>query len=239
MTYARIENGAIAEYPLYAGDIQARFPNSSFPAPFAPPAGYEPVADVTQPTIDHTQNIAEGQPELIGGQWTRTWVVTPASQEEIDARLAGKAQSIRANRDARLRSSDWTQFGDAAVDTAAWAAYRQALRDVPDQPGFPFDVTWPEPPAAEGGSVPRWRPFLAALQASETFTALRGLSRSSISANALATELRLALGEAALGKPDVPSLQALVAELIPLLDTTQLNEIAGLLQTYSIPITLS
>ncbi|WP_412841983.1 phage tail assembly chaperone, partial [Cereibacter johrii] len=33
-------------------------------------------------------------------------------------------------------------------DAAAWTAYRQALRDVPEQPGFPAEIAWPEPPAA-------------------------------------------------------------------------------------------
>lgn len=55
-------------------------------------------------------------------------------------------QEARAERDRLLAASDWTQVADAPVDQAAWAAYRQALRDIPQQPGFPATVTWPTKP---------------------------------------------------------------------------------------------
>lgn len=57
------------------------------------------------------------------------------------------AEKVRSRRDALLSASDWTQVADAPVDQAAWAAYRQALRDIPAQAGFPADVIWPEKPA--------------------------------------------------------------------------------------------
>lgn len=54
---------------------------------------------------------------------------------------------MRNKRDAVLSSTDWTQGQDAPQATKAkWRAYRQALRDLPQQPGFPENVTWPEPP---------------------------------------------------------------------------------------------
>jgi hypothetical protein len=53
----------------------------------------------------------------------------------------------RLRRNKLLRSSDWTQVSDAPVNQAAWATYRQALRDVPQQEGFPDNITWPEVPA--------------------------------------------------------------------------------------------
>ncbi|RVT95264.1 phage tail protein [Rhodovarius crocodyli] len=59
------------------------------------------------------------------------------------------ADEARAQRDRRLAASDWTQIADsplAAPERAAWATYRQALRDVPEQEGFPAAVTWPDPP---------------------------------------------------------------------------------------------
>lgn len=57
------------------------------------------------------------------------------------------AQAFRHNRDRLLAASDWTQVADAPVDAAAWATYRQALRDIPQQEGFPDNITWPEVPA--------------------------------------------------------------------------------------------
>ena len=56
------------------------------------------------------------------------------------------AAEIRTERDAKLTESDWTQVADAPVDQAAWATYRQALRDIPSQAGFPNEVTWPVEP---------------------------------------------------------------------------------------------
>lgn len=54
--------------------------------------------------------------------------------------------STRENRNNLLKQSDWTQVADAPVDQEAWAAYRQALRDIPSQAGFPNEVTWPVEP---------------------------------------------------------------------------------------------
>jgi hypothetical protein len=53
---------------------------------------------------------------------------------------------VRTERNKLLSESDWTQLSDAPVDKAAWATYRQALRDVPNQTGFPSEITWPDAP---------------------------------------------------------------------------------------------
>jgi hypothetical protein len=58
-----------------------------------------------------------------------------------------KAAAIRAERDALLAASDWTQLPDVPEATReTYAVYRQALRDVPQQSGFPDDVEWPIKP---------------------------------------------------------------------------------------------
>lgn len=56
------------------------------------------------------------------------------------------AEDARQKREALLIDSDWTQMPDAPVDKAAWATYRQALRDVPSQSGFPDAIVWPTKP---------------------------------------------------------------------------------------------
>lgn len=56
------------------------------------------------------------------------------------------AAEVRTERDTKLTESDWTQVVDAPVDQAAWATYRQALRDIPSQTGFPNTVNWPVEP---------------------------------------------------------------------------------------------
>lgn len=56
------------------------------------------------------------------------------------------AEEVRTKRDSLLAESDWTQVADAPVDQAAWATYRQALRNIPAQDGFPTSVQWPVEP---------------------------------------------------------------------------------------------
>jgi len=60
--------------------------------------------------------------------------------------LEQEAEEVRTQRDALLSQSDWTQVPDAPADQAAWAEYRQALRDLPEQDGFPTEITWPQIP---------------------------------------------------------------------------------------------
>lgn len=70
--------------------------------------------------------------------------------EEIAERSLGLeervAARVRESRNHKLTQSDWTQVADAPVDQAAWATYRQALRDIPSQAGFPNEVVWPIEP---------------------------------------------------------------------------------------------
>jgi hypothetical protein len=57
------------------------------------------------------------------------------------------ASQVRAERNRLLTASDWTQLPDVPEATrAAWTAYRQTLRDIPQQDGFPRDVAWPVKP---------------------------------------------------------------------------------------------
>jgi Phage tail assembly chaperone protein len=57
-----------------------------------------------------------------------------------------KSEEVRAKRNALLQESDWTQLVDSPVDHATWFAYRQALRDITAQAGFPWTIDWPERP---------------------------------------------------------------------------------------------
>lgn len=59
-----------------------------------------------------------------------------------------KAAEIRETRNEKLKESDWTQIPDSTADKTAWAVYRQALRDLSSQTGFPWDIQWPEAPTA-------------------------------------------------------------------------------------------
>lgn len=74
-------------------------------------------------------------------------LVVPAEPSQ-----AGTAAQVRGFRNGLLSSSDWTQLPDAQLNTQQkqlWAEYRQLLREVPQQSGFPANVVWPLSPDAE------------------------------------------------------------------------------------------
>lgn len=56
-----------------------------------------------------------------------------------------KAEEVRRERDIKLAATDWRASSDLTLSTE-WATYRQALRDIPSQEGFPNDITWPTEP---------------------------------------------------------------------------------------------
>lgn len=61
--------------------------------------------------------------------------------------MALTIENILSERKILLFSSDWTQLPDVPLDTKqAWAVYRQELRDITSQSGYPFNVIWPTPP---------------------------------------------------------------------------------------------
>lgn len=80
----------------------------------------------------------------IGYLYNGSEFIPPPAPAPDPVALAAQA---RAKRDSLLSASDWTQLPDAPVDHAAWATYRQALRDITKQPDFPFNINWPTPPS--------------------------------------------------------------------------------------------
>jgi len=121
--------------------------------------GADPVFEGPQATTTppYEYSMRQGV-EQIAGKWYTKYVAGPIFSDTPDATAAEQeaaykarmdaeqAARVRADRNARLSASDWTQLADAPVDAAAWAAYRQELRDVPIQVGFPWEVQWPVVP---------------------------------------------------------------------------------------------
>ena len=103
---------------------------------------------VTPPYFDPaTQVREEGPALLIDGVWTQNYIVSDLSADESAAKVGAQWTVIRAERNRLLVASDWTQLPDAPVDAAAWATYRQALRDITTQAN-PFAIVWPESPSS-------------------------------------------------------------------------------------------
>lgn len=75
-------------------------------------------------------------------------VVVEVTQDELDAMVytpPATEGKIRQERDRLIAETDWWATSDRTM-TAEQIAYRQALRDIPDQAGFPTDITWPTKP---------------------------------------------------------------------------------------------
>jgi hypothetical protein len=93
--------------------------------------------------------------EQVEGKWYTKYILGPvftgdtaaADEAEYKSRKdAEQATNVRNQRTEKLNDCDWTQIADSTADKTAWATYRQALRDVPSQAGFPWTITWPESP---------------------------------------------------------------------------------------------
>jgi hypothetical protein len=95
--------------------------------------------------------------EQIEGKWYTKYVLGPiftdgettAAEQEAAYKAmkdAEQAVNVRRQRTELLKDSDWTQIADSTADKTAWAAYRQALRDITSQAGFPWTIDWPEQP---------------------------------------------------------------------------------------------
>lgn len=80
----------------------------------------------------------------------RTFPAAMPDAEGWSAHLLALGTEARAKRDALLAECDWTQLADAPISDAlkaSWKTYRQALRDVPEQPAFPLTISWPTQPS--------------------------------------------------------------------------------------------
>ncbi len=65
--------------------------------------------------------------------------------QDTPLEVVDSAEQARLMRNALLAGTDWWATSDRTM-TAEQAAYRQALRDITDQAGFPTNITWPTKP---------------------------------------------------------------------------------------------
>ena len=91
-------------------------------------------------------SFADGVEQDAEGRWFTKYSVSDMDADAIAAKDAEQATNVRNQRTQLLKDCDWTQIADSTADKTAWATYRQALRDVPAQSGFPWEVTWPTQP---------------------------------------------------------------------------------------------
>jgi hypothetical protein len=157
--FAEVNNQAVVTYPYDYDTLVKKNPSTRFSQEDLLSmyqgtednlAGNELVRVVMadEPSYDRKTQAAvlNSQPSLVNGVWTLGWSIQSLSAEEQAEKQARQASIVRHDRNSRLSESDWSQVEDSPVDKAAWATYRQALRDLPSQSGFPWNVTWPTQP---------------------------------------------------------------------------------------------
>jgi len=148
MSYALVKNGQIVKWPYTFRDLREDNPNVSFTVPMddaqVAEYGMEKVRETpAPPRHDDTDEIVEAEPELQGNVPVQRWQERKLGRPEF-------AEKRRLERNKLLRDSDWTQLRDAPITEAKrqeWVTYRQKLRDLPKQPGFPDAVSFPARPS--------------------------------------------------------------------------------------------
>ena len=148
--YAKILNEQVLTYPYSYEQLKSDNPYTSFP--LIPTLddladyGVIIVEPVLKPAETLNTVVVETVPIKENGSWKQVWITKPALKEIVAGRIANQALRVRSQRNSLLTQSDWTQVLDAPGNQPAWAAYRQQLRDITAQPGFPLEVIWPQQP---------------------------------------------------------------------------------------------
>ena len=126
--------------------------------------GVDPVlaAPAPEPSAAYKSVVRNGAVQDANGNWVQAWVEREMFTEYTDengdvqtvaaqktaydtANTATLAASERAKRDELLKETDHYGLSDVTMSTEM-TTYRQALRDVPQQTGFPSTISWPEKP---------------------------------------------------------------------------------------------
>ena len=96
--FAKIEQGAITEYPVHIGTLRKRHPNMSLPKrptdDVLASLGYAYVELQDKPSAGQYQTVTEGDPALVDGVWTQQWVVSDQDVETV------RTKQLKALRDA-------------------------------------------------------------------------------------------------------------------------------------------
>ena len=148
-------------------EFRAMFPNTGFPviltADIINDFGGDVVLEGPQASGGDRYQYSQRQGvEQIEGQWFTKYIlgpvftdttaedgtVTTAAEHEAAYKAAKDAEQAKNQRDQRnrkLAETDW-RFCSDLTPSQEWKDYRQALRDVPSQEGFPWDIQWPTQP---------------------------------------------------------------------------------------------
>jgi len=153
--YVKISNGAVEQYPYTLGNLRRDNPNTSFPKRPSDEMlvdwGVYPVTVQSGTSFNHaTQKLAHAEtPTLVNGVWTLVESVASLTAEEATVVSNLAAQDNRDLRDRLLAETDWVtirakELGQTVPEN--WYTYRGDLRQIPEQDGWPHNITWPTKP---------------------------------------------------------------------------------------------
>ena len=152
MNYIHAQDTNVIEYPYSIEKLRRDNPETSFPAVMSEEElaewGVFAIEEQDPPAFsEQTESIQLQPPALVDGVWVREWLVIKASLEEIESRTIEQAAIIRKQRNGVLTATDYSQLVDypgSDIQKQILTQFRQALRDIPQQTGFPWNVIWPE-----------------------------------------------------------------------------------------------
>lgn len=142
--FIKIIGGVPKNYTL--GQLSRDNPKTSFPRNIPDNVleefGVYRVLEVAAPEINYRTHTNTQDIQLVDNVWTQVW-------QTVELPLEQATTNIRSQRDYFLQESDWVvskayEIGEPVP--ANWATYRQALRDITAQEGFPYNVSWPTKP---------------------------------------------------------------------------------------------
>lgn len=149
MALIKIEDGVQTPYSM--GQLRRDNKSVSFPKTveadtLALYGVYSTVAADAPTYNDATQVAVQNATATnVAGQWTYEWTVRDKTADELAVDVSNAKAAARSKRDSLLAETDYLALSDANM-SAEMATYRQALRDITDQAGFPTNITWPTKP---------------------------------------------------------------------------------------------
>lgn len=144
--YIKAKDNTVLKFPYSFQDLRKENPGVSFSSnidekTLAKFSVYT-VIKSSVPEFNSKTHQVKQTVELIDGKWTQVWQLKELP--EIQA-----SSNIRGERNRLLAECDWTQLEDSPLNAdskLAWSLYRETLRMIPQQAGFPYNVTWPPKP---------------------------------------------------------------------------------------------
>lgn len=150
MRYALVKNGVVVEGP------------TSLPKAFGNISGFHYLSNeelkkhgwlpwnLVEITVEADEVYGPSSIVISDSAVVETQTKRKKTSDELAQENAQKASEVRAERDRRIAETDWIVIKNLELNQnvpGVWEVYRQALRDVPSQAGFPDNVTWPVKPS--------------------------------------------------------------------------------------------